>query len=59
MAVPKRKTTRAKRGDRRSHDALARPAFIEDQDGELHRPHHINLKTGKYRGREVLQPKDD
>jgi large subunit ribosomal protein L32 len=59
MAVPKRKTTRSKRGMRRSHDALTRPAYIEDQDGELHRPHHINLKTGAYRGRQVLEPKED
>ena len=59
MAVPKRKTTRSKRGMRRSHDALTRPAFIEDQEGELHRPHHINLKTGMYRGKQVLEPKED
>ena len=27
--------------------------------GELHRPHHIDLKSGMYRGRQVLEPKDD
>ena len=59
MAVPKRKTTRSKRGNRRAHDALTRPAYIEDQDGELHRPHHVNLKTGVYRGRQVLDRDDD
>ncbi|MEC9046273.1 MAG: 50S ribosomal protein L32, partial [Pseudomonadota bacterium] len=26
--------------------------------GELHRPHHIDLKTGMYRGRQVLKVKD-
>jgi large subunit ribosomal protein L32 len=54
MAVPKRKTTPSKRGMRRAHDALTAKAYREDQDGELHRPHHINLKTGMYRGRQVI-----
>ncbi len=60
MAVPKRKTTPAKRGMRRSHDKLAQASYIEDKDsGELRRPHHIDLKTGKYRGRQVLEPRED
>jgi len=60
MAVPKRKVTRAKRGMRRSADALKNPAYVENPDsGELHRPHHIDLKSGMYRGRQVLEPKDD
>ncbi|MEO1251165.1 MAG: 50S ribosomal protein L32 [Pseudomonadota bacterium] len=60
MAVPKRKVTPAKRGMRRSHDKLGQPTFIEDKDsGELRRPHHIDLKSGKYRGRQVLEPKGD
>jgi large subunit ribosomal protein L32 len=60
MAVPKRKTTPAKRGQRRAHDALKKPAFIEDKEsGEYRRPHHIDLKTGKYRGRQILEPKED
>lgn len=59
MAVPKRKVTRMKRGHRRSSDALANPTYIEDKDsGELRRPHHIDLKSGEYRGRQVLEPKD-
>lgn len=59
MAVPKRKVTPSKRGMRRSADALKQPAYVEDKDsGELRRPHHIDLKTGMYRGRQVLEPKD-
>ena len=59
MPVPKRKTSRMKRGFRRSHDALEAPTYVEDQEsGELRRPHHIDLKTGKYRGREILAPKE-
>ena len=59
MAVPKSKITPSRRGMRRSHDKLKAAAYIEDKDsGELRRPHHIDLKTGKYRGRQVLEPKD-
>ena len=58
MAVPKKKTSPSRRGMRRSADALKRPAYVEDKDsGELRRPHHIDLKTGMYRGRQVLAKK--
>jgi large subunit ribosomal protein L32 len=58
MAVPKRKTSPSRRGMRRSADALKAPTYVEDKDsGELRRPHHIDLKTGMYRGRQVLKPK--
>jgi large subunit ribosomal protein L32 len=58
VAVPKRKTSPMKRGMRRSADALKAPTYIEDKDsGELRRPHHVDLKTGMYRGRQVLKPK--
>ncbi|MGE0845150.1 MAG: 50S ribosomal protein L32 [Flavobacteriaceae bacterium] len=60
MAVPKRKTSPAKRGMRRSADGLKAPAYVEDKDsGELRRPHHIDLKSGMYRGKQVLAPKQD
>ncbi|MEM7565940.1 MAG: 50S ribosomal protein L32 [Pseudomonadota bacterium] len=60
MAVPKRKTTPSKRGQRRSHDSLKAQAYVEDKDsGELRRPHHIDLKSGMYRGRQVLEAQDD
>lgn len=58
MAVPKSKITPSRRGQRRSHDSLSSPAYVEDKDsGELRRPHHIDLSTGMYRGRQVLDPK--
>jgi large subunit ribosomal protein L32 len=58
MAVPKRKTSPSKRGMRRSADALKQPAYIEDKNsGELRRPHHVDLKSGMYRGRQVLKAK--
>ena len=60
MAVPKKKTSKSRRDMRRAHDALKSPAYVEDQDsGELRRPHHIDLKTGMYRGRQILEPKDE
>jgi len=58
MAVPKRKTSPMKRGFRRSADALAQPTYVEDKDsGELRRPHHVDLKTGMYNGRQVMKVK--
>jgi large subunit ribosomal protein L32 len=46
-----------KRGQRRSHDALVPSAYVEDKEsGERRRPHHIDLKSGKYRGRQILPP---
>ncbi|KWT65782.1 50S ribosomal protein L32 [Hyphomicrobium sulfonivorans] len=60
MAVPRKKVSPMKKGQRRSHHAIANPSYVEDKDsGELRRPHHIDLKTGKYRGRQILEPKAD
>lgn len=60
MAVPKRKVSRMKRGNRRSHDKLAAPTYVEDKEsGELRRPHHIDPKSGRYRGRQVLKVKEE
>jgi large subunit ribosomal protein L32 len=60
MAVPKRKTSPSRRGMRRSADALKQPTYVEDKEsGELRPPHHIDLKTGKYRGRQILRAKAD
>lgn len=56
MAVPKRKTSKSKRNMRRSHHALKNPAYTEDKHtGELVRPHQLCLKTGMYKGRQVIE----
>jgi large subunit ribosomal protein L32 len=56
MAVPKRKTTKSKRDMRRSHHALKTVNWVEDSNtGEPKRRHHIDLKTGMYKGRQVLE----
>lgn len=60
MAVPKRKTSPSRRGMRRSGHQLQQVTYVENkQTGELHRPHHVDLKTGMYRGRQVLEPKSE
>jgi len=59
MAVPKRKTSPSRRNMRRSHHALTVPGTIEDKEsGEFRRPHHIDLKTGRYAGRQVVVHKE-
>jgi large subunit ribosomal protein L32 len=59
MAVPKRKTTPSKRGMRRGHDALKAVNWVEDpHTGEVKRRHHIDLKTGTYKGRQVIEAKE-
>jgi|TARA_B100001971_G_C18136046_1_gene507653 large subunit ribosomal protein L32 len=56
MAVPKKKTSKSKRNMRRSHHALSAGAYHEDKHtGELVRPHHVDLKTGMYRGKQIIE----
>ena len=58
VAVPKRKVSPSRRNMRRSHHALGANSYVEDKEtGELKRPHHIDLKTGMYKGRQVITPK--
>jgi large subunit ribosomal protein L32 len=58
MAVPKKKTSPSKRNQRRSHHALRPINVTEDKTtGELKRSHHISLKDGFYKGRQVILPK--
>ena len=55
MAVPKSKTTPSKRNMRRSHHRAGTQSFAEDKkSGELRRPHHIDLSTGMYRGKQII-----
>lgn len=55
MAVPKKKTSKSKRDQRRSHDALRTTNLVECPNcGELKLPHHICGACGHYRGREII-----
>ena len=58
MAVPKRKTSKSKRNMRRSHHRISSMNIVEDKkSGEYRLSHHIDLKTGIYNGRQILEPK--
>lgn len=59
MAVPKRKTSKSKRNMRRAHDALPAANWVEDANtGEPVRRHHIDLKTGMYKGKQIIEGRD-
>ena len=59
MAVPKKKTSQSKRNMRRAHDSLTVVNWVEDSNtGEPKRRHHIDLKTGMYKGKQVLAEQD-
>ena len=58
MAVPKRKTSKSKRDKRRSHHRIKSVNIIEDKkSGEFRLSHHVDLKTGIYKGRQVFDRK--
>jgi large subunit ribosomal protein L32 len=60
MAVPRKKMSRSRIGMRRSGQKMQIVTWIEDKkSGELRRPHHLDLKTGMYRGRQVLDVKSE
>lgn len=58
MAVPKRKVSPHRRGNRRGHHSLTADAFHECNNcGELKRPHNMCIACGHYNGRLVAEPK--
>jgi len=58
MAVPKRKTSKSRRDKRRSHHKISSMNIIEDKkSGEFRLSHHLDLKTGLYNGKQILEPK--
>ena len=59
MAVPKRKTSPSRTGKRRSPIRFSPKNVVEDKkSGEYRLSHHLDPKTGMYKGRQVLDPKD-
>ena len=55
MAVPKRRTSKSRRNKRRSHHRITNVNVIEDKkSGEYRLSHHVDLKTGLYNGKKVL-----
>ena len=58
MAVPKRKTSKSRRNKRRSHHRISSVNIIEDKkSGEFRLSHHVDLKTGVYNGKQIIEPK--
>lgn len=60
MIVPARRTSRARRDQRRAHHALRRPAQAHcPQCNEVRAPHRVCRNCGTYRGRTVLETEED
>ena len=54
--LPKRKLSKARKGRRRSHDALWRCTLVKcPQCGELRRPHQVCPSCGSYKGATVIE----
>lgn len=57
---PKRRTSKSKKNMRRSHDALTPPALSEcPQCHEVKMPHIVCPACGYYKGKEVIQIKEE
>ena len=57
-ALPKRKISKARRGQRRSHDSLTPPALVNcPQCNSPKPPHQVCPVCGTYDGREVVEIK--
>lgn len=61
MAVPKKRTSKSRKGMRRSHHAIKHTAAAElcPSCGELKLRHHVCAACGTYRGLQILSPAQD
>ncbi|MDQ7033221.1 MAG: 50S ribosomal protein L32 [Desulfonauticus sp.] len=59
MANPKKRTSKSKKGMRRSHHHLSAVNFVYCSCGEATLPHTICPSCGKYRGRQFLRREDN
>lgn len=59
-AVPKRKVSRHRRGNRRQHLALTAPTLVKCQNcGALMQAHRVCKECGQYKGRQVIRLEAD
>ena len=55
MAVPKKKTSQARRNQRRAHHAMKNVGLVAcTQCGSPHRPHRVCSVCGFYKGRTAV-----
>ena len=61
MAVPKRRVSHGRKKLRNSHISKMKvpPMSIDRQTKSVHRPHQVDLRTGLYRGKQVLFKDDE
>ena len=60
MAHPKRKISKTRRDKRRTHYKLtAKPTYIDAVSGEPTLYHRVCLESGYYKGRQVMEGKED
>jgi len=56
MAVPFRKTSKARRDKRRTHFKLQLPGMVKcDHCGEMKLAHRVCRSCGTYKGREIVK----
>lgn len=56
MAVPKRRTSKTVKRQRRTHKKLSAPNMtVCSNCGEMKRNHHVCAKCGFYAGKEVVE----
>ncbi|MBQ5810011.1 MAG: 50S ribosomal protein L32 [Clostridia bacterium] len=60
MAVPKRKTSKARRDKRRANWKLTAPALVRCSNcGSYKRPHRLCAACGMYDGRQVVSVEEE
>lgn len=61
MAVPKKRTSKSRKGMRRAHDFIQHTAAAEacPSCGELKLRHHVCDACGTYRGKQILTVAND
>ncbi|PBB05300.1 MULTISPECIES: 50S ribosomal protein L32 [Salimicrobium] len=56
MAVPKRRTSKKVKNQRRTHKKLSAPKLVACQNcGELTKPHRVCSSCGQYNGKQVVE----
>lgn len=59
MPNPKRRHSKSRTRQRRAHDALPIPQFYLDKEtGEPKKPHRVDPDTGTYKGRQIIEVKE-